>query len=207
MRRKKRIIIELVLLLICSVALFGMYWISKDRKANVDPSKKTDAVRFAKEYSQVEEDNVFVYKSIDEIISTFKTGTGVAYLGFPECPWCQSYVKYLNKVAKEEGLGEIYYFNIWEDRKNNTEKYQEIVSILKDNLLLDKEGNPRVYVPDITVVVDGKIVGHDNETSVVTKEDGTPIEYWTEERVSKLEAKLRDMLRKVTSESCTSCNN
>ena len=61
----------------------------------------SDASKFKEEYTEVDEDNVFVYRDIDEIINILEKGTGVVYLGFPECKWCQRYVKYLNEVAKE----------------------------------------------------------------------------------------------------------
>ena len=63
-------------------------------------SSKTDAEEFSEEYKGVPVDNVFVYRNIDEIIKILEKGTGIVYLGFPECPWCQKYVVYLNEVAK-----------------------------------------------------------------------------------------------------------
>lgn len=173
-------------------------------------NNENDNVRFAKEYadSQVGEDNVFVYKNIDEIINILKYGTGVVYLGFPECPWCQAYVKYLNETAKDANIEKIYYFNILEDRKNNTEKYQEIVSILGDNLQRDDEGNLKVFVPNVSFVVNGKIIGNDYETSLDTKGFEKPSDYWTEEEVSELENTLSGYMKEVykTLYSCTDCN-
>lgn len=170
-------------------------------------TKQTDAVKFSKEYTQISEDNVFVYRTIDEIISILENGTGIVYLGFPECPWCQKYVTILNEVAKENGIEKIYYYDILEDRKNNTEKYQKIVEILGNNLLYDEEGNHRIYVPDITFVLNGEIVGHDNETSVVTEEEGTPEEYWTTEKISSLKAKLSAYMQTVGTQTCVNgCN-
>ena len=109
-------------------------------------------------------------------------------------------------VAVEENIDTIYYTNILEDRKNNTEQYQRLVEILKDYLLKDEEGNPRIYVPDITVVSNGEILGHDNETSVITSADsGTPQEYWSEEKIRNLKERLREMFKKLESNICTSC--
>ena len=48
-----------------------------------------DAVRFAEEYTQVTEDNVFVYRSVEEILDLMRSGTGIVYLGYPECVSCQ----------------------------------------------------------------------------------------------------------------------
>ena len=168
--------------------------------------KETDAKKFAKEYTQITEDNYFVYRTSDEIIKILENGTGVVYLGFPECPWCQSYVKMLNEVADIEGLEKIYYLNILEDRKNNTEDYQKIVEILKDHLQYDDEGNKRVYVPAVIVVSKGEIIGFNDETSYDTKGFENPEDYWTEEEISDLKLNLTDMINQVLDNKCTDCN-
>ena len=200
--KKKLIIIVSAIIIIGGGILLYFVLNNKDNE--------NDNVRFAKEYadSQVGEDNVFVYKNIDEIINILKYGTGVVYLGFPECPWCQAYVKYLNETAKDANREKIYYFNILEDRKNNTEKYQEIVSILGDNLQRDDEGNLKVFVPNVSFVVNGKIIGNDYETSLDTKGFEKPSDYWTEEEVSELENTLSGYMKEVYKAlySCTDCN-
>jgi len=170
--------------------------------------KETDAQKFAKEYTEVGEDNVFVYRDIDEVISMLKHGTGVVYLGFPECPWCQTYVKYLNEVAKEVGVDKIYYYNILNDRTNNTEEYQEIVSLLAEYLQYDDEGHSRIYVPNVSFHVSGKIIGNDCETSKDTKGFEKPEDYWTEEEVTGLKNILTTYMEEVynSSNMCTACN-
>lgn len=195
---KKKIILILTLILIISLIIIGVIILNKD--------SKTDSEKFSEEYTSVPIDNVFVYRNADEIINILEKGTGIVYIGFPECPWCQKYVIYLNEVAKKMGVEKIYYFNILNDRKNNTKEYQKIVSLLKNYLDNDEEGNPRVFVPDVTFVVKGKIVGHDNETSQVSEEDGTPDEYWDKEKVSFLKTRLSGLINEVLGNSCNSCN-
>lgn len=170
--------------------------------------EETDAQKFAKEYTEVGEDNVFVYRDAVEIINMLKHGTGVVYLGFPDCPWCQTYVKYLNEVAKEVGIEKIYYYNILEDRTNNTKEYQEIVSQLKNVLQYDDEGNSRVYVPNVSFHVNGEIIGNDCETSKDTKGFSTPEEYWTKDEVTELKNTLTEYMEEVytSSNMCTTCN-
>jgi len=168
--------------------------------------KETDAEKFAKEYTTVTDDNYFVYRNIDEIIKILEHGTGVVYLGFPECPWCQAYVKMLNEVADIEGLEKIYYYNIYEDRKNNTDSYQKIVNIIGEHLQYDDEGNKRIYVPAIIVVSEGQIIGFDDETAYDTKGFEKPEEYWTEQEVSDLKQKLTTMINEVLDNRCTDCN-
>ncbi len=199
---KKKYVVCLVILIVLILAIGGFFWL---KKAN---NNTGDAKNFSEEYTAVGSDNVFVYRNIDEIINILEHGTGVVYLGFPECQWCQAYVKYLNEVAKEVGIDKIYYCDIYKDRADNTDAYLKIVSILGDNLLFDNEGKPRIYVPDISYVVNGKIIGHDNESSLVTSEDGTPDEYWTNERVEKLKKRTYDYMDTVYGylKSCTDCN-
>lgn len=200
--KKKLIIIVSAIIIIGGGILLYFVLNNKNNENN------NDNIKFAKEYTEVGEDNVFVYKDIDEIINILKYGTGVVYLGFPECPWCQAYVKYLNDAAKEANIEKIYYFNILEERKNNTEKYQEIVSILGDNLQRDEEGNLKVFVPNVSFVVDGKIVGNDYETSLDTKGFEKPSDYWTIEDVNRLNNTLTGYMKEVYNALylCTDCN-
>lgn len=169
---------------------------------------ETDAEKFANEYTEVGVENVFIYRTSEEVIKLMKHGTGIVYLGFPECPWCQTYAKYLNEVAIEVGVDKIYYYNILEDRKNNTEVYQEIVSLLGDNLEYDSEGNPRIYVPNVSFHIGGKIIGNNLETAYDTKGFEKPEEYWTEEEVQDLKNTLTQYMEEVytASNMCTTCN-
>ena len=190
---------KMLLLIIPLVLTFILVGCTKDEK-------ETDSEKFAKEYTTVTDDNYFVYRNIDEIIKILEHGTGVVYLGFPECPWCQAYVPMLNEVADIEGLEKIYYYNIYEDRKNNTDSYQKIVNIIGDYLQYDDEGNKRIYVPAVIVVSEGEIIGFDDETAYDTKGFDKPEEYWTEQEVSDLKKKLTTMISEVVDNSCNDCN-
>lgn len=168
--------------------------------------KMSDAERFAKEYDFTV-NNVFVYRNLDEINKILENGTGVVYLGFPECPWCKDYVPYLNEVAINEHLDKIYYFNILNDRKNNTSGYKKTVQLLNDYLKYDNEGNKRIYVPAVIAVNNGKIVGFDDESSFDTKGYETPEEYWKNEDLDGLKKRLSDMIKASFPSYCTSgCN-
>lgn len=201
---KKKIFLVIMGILI--VACIVLSVILLKNKNNV--SQINDGERFSQEYTQVDKDNVFVYKNIDEIINILEHGTGIVYLGFPECPWCKQYVVYLNEVAKQnKNVSNVYYFDILEDRKNNTEEYQKIVSILSDYLPFNEEGNKRVYVPAVIAVNNGEIVGFDDETSLDTKGYNNPKEYWANEDLAGLKNKLNTMMDAIKVNYCTSdCN-
>lgn len=202
LKKNKWLIVILAFITIAIVVISVLVLNKEDKKVN------EDAIKFSEEYPSVDKDNVFVYRNIDEIIRIMEKGTGVVYLGFPECPWCNAYVKYLNEVAKEVGIEKIYYFNILNDRKNETDEYKKIVKILGEQLQLNEEGNPRVYVPNVSFHIDGKVIGNDCETSLDTKNLKDPSDYWTEEEVEDLKTNLTKYMEEVYLELnlCTDCN-
>lgn len=189
------------------VVLLGVVVFLYGKRHGTEIDENIDAKKFSEEYN-ISVDNVFQYKTSEEILKIMKNGTGVVYLGFPECPWCVSYVGYLNDVAKENGLEKIYYYNILEDRKNNTEFYQEVVKLLSGNLQYDEEGNERIYVPNVSFHVNGKVIGNDYETSKDTKGFDTPCDYWTNEEEIELKNTLTTYTKEVVNSLsvCTDCN-
>lgn len=202
--KKKNIITIVTILLVLVVGIIAAVLFFNKEK---EPKELTDGEKFSEEYTQVDKENVFVYRDIEEIIKILENGTGLVYLGFPECPWCQAYVKYLNEVANDMAVSKIYYYNILEARKDNTEEYQQIVSLLEEYLQYDEEGNKRVYVPSVIAVKKGEIVGFDDETAWDTKGYEKPQDYWTEEEVKDLKEKLETMISDAELNICNDCNS
>ena len=200
--KSKGIIITLGIIIVILIGIIIFLLVGNNKE---EETVLSDAARFSQEYTLVDENNKFVYSDIDEIIDILEDGTGIVYLGFPECKWCQQYVVYLNEVAKDRGISKIYYYNIREDREKNTKDYQKIVSLLKDYLEEDEDGNPRVYVPAVTFMSYGKILGFDDETAYDTKGYDDPSEYWTDKTVENLKDRLNSYLDK--SNMCFDCNS
>lgn len=194
MNKKIRYIVFGVLLIL--LLLISLYFIFI--------KKENDNIKFSKEYNSVTKENIFVYKTKEEILNILEHGTGIVYFGYPECPWCMAYVPLLNEIAMNEGIEKIYYYNIKEDRKNNTEFYQKVVNILNDYLDYDQEGKKRIFVPNVTFVKNGEIIFNDNETSLIS--GGTPSEYWTDEKKNLFNEKLRSNINILLDDVCTSCN-
>lgn len=196
---KKKIIIILI-----SIFLIGGVLVS----FQILNSRNNDAKNFSKEYFNVSNDNVFIYKNVDDIIDIMKHGTGVVYLGYPECPWCQAYVKYLNEVAKEVGIDKIYYCNTKKVKENNMDKYYELVALLSGNLEYNDEGKEWIYVPNVSFHINGKVIGNDNETAKDTKNKKDPKDYWTKEETKELKTKLNKYMNEVKNSQnmCTDCN-
>lgn len=206
--KNKNIIIAMGVIIVALIGVVIYLLVKENNNANNvtnDKPEITDASKFADEYTEISEDNVFVYASVDEIIDTLENGNGVVYLGFPECQWCQRYVVYLNDVAKENNVDKILYYNIREDRNDNSENYLKIVDLLKDYLQDDEDGNPRIYVPAIIFMNDGKIVGFDDETSLDTKGCSNADEYWTKDEIKDLKERLNEYIEKAN--VCIDCNS
>ena len=206
--KNKNIIIAMGVIIVALIGVVIYLLVKENNNANNvtnDKPEITDASKFADEYTELTDDNVFVYASADEIIDTLENGNGVVYLGFPECQWCQRYVVYLNDVAKKNNVDKILYYNIREDRNDNSENYLKIVDLLKDYLQDDEDGNPRIYVPAIIFMNDGKIVGFDDETSLDTKGCSNADEYWTKDEIKDLKERLNEYIQKAN--VCIDCNS
>ena len=199
--KKKNIILLIIAVLVIIAVIIGISFALN----RGDATEKTDAEKFIGEYTEVDKNNVFVFRDVDEIINILENGTGIVFLGFPECPWCQRYAKYLNEVALDMGIEKIYYYNIREDRKNNTEDYLKMVSILDEYLQYDEEGNKRIYAPSIIALKKGEIVGFDDETAWDTNGCAIPDEYWTEDEIKDLKDKLETMIADTNMNLCTDC--
>ncbi len=196
--KKKLLIISAVLI----VMVGGVFIYLQTTKKETNQ----DAIRFSEEYETIPEDNLFVYKDINEIIQIMEKGTGVIYIGFPECPWCQAYLPMLDEVAKEIGLSKISYLNIKDDRSDNTEEYQQLVELLKEHLNYDSDGNERIYVPTVVSVVNGEVVGFNDETSLDLKGFTETEDYWSTDAKTALKEELEKMIHPVYQRECLSCN-
>ena len=156
---------------------------------------QSDADRFYADYPLAGKDNIYVYRSASKTADFLENGTGLVFIGFPSCPWCQRYVEMLQGVALDAGIKEINYCDIYKDRDKDTAQYRKLVELLRPHLELDSNGNPRIYVPDFTVVKDGVILGHNNETSTLS--GITPEEYWTVDKVNALLQRLEEMILSI----------
>ena len=197
--RKQWLIIAVIVL---ATASLTAWWCM--RKADQSAKKReqsttalSDAAKFKQHYSQVADDNRFVYVSPSEIKQIFEHGSGLVFLGFKECPWCQKLAPMIDEAAKAEGLTKVYHMDIRQARANNDVTYQMLVEKLKDYLAKDGDGNPRIFVPDVTALHDGKIVGRFLPETSIDDKGLTPGEYWTTERRADAIKQLREIIAKT----------
>lgn len=170
-------------------------WYIWSRPQTPPSPQPSDAARFKAAYSRVADDNRFVFASAGEVLEKFESGSGLIFLGFQQCPWCQQLAPIVDEAAKAEGLDKIYYLDIRHARETNDDTYRKLVEKLKPHIRTDENGQPRVYVPDVTALKDGHIVGHFLQETTVDGEKATADTYWTEERRARAVEQLRQMIR------------
>ena len=194
---KKFIAVVSVIIILCGAAV-GL-WYNRQHTAEqpkTPSANVSDSAKFKSEYPRVAANNSFVYASDKEVLSIFDSGSGVVFLGFPQCPWCQHLSEYVDRAARAEGIDKIYYLNIRDARANNSEVYQKLVKKLESYLDKDDSGKPRIFVPDVSIVKNGKIIGRYKEEST-GNDNITPDKYWTTERIDRALSQLRGFMRQL----------
>lgn len=197
--RKQWLVIAVIVLATASLtAWWCMRKVDQSAKKREQPTAALpDAAKFKQRYPQVAGDNRFAYVSPDEIKQIFEHGSGLVFLGFKECPWCQKLAPMIDEAAKAEGLDRVYYMDIRQARANNDATYQMLVDKLKGHLAKDGSGSPRIFVPDVTALHDGKIVGRFLPETSIDDKGLTPGEYWTAERRADAIKQLRAIITKT----------
>ena len=96
------------------------------------------------------------YLKGNQVIKKISQETGFFYFGYNSCPWCRNIVETLIEVAVENNIT-FYYINI-KDLSNN--ELKSIISYLKEYLRKTEANEERLYVPDVYIVKNGKIINH-----------------------------------------------
>lgn len=238
MKLEKKLYILLPILFVIAVAV-GYFTI-----INTDNSK--DALKFKEEYEKlnntnaysdkkynelkISEDNPIKYSNYDEILNIIDKGTGIIYLGFPECPWCRSVLPILFDVASDNRIKNIYYLNIKNERdslvvedgklvyelddngneKKGTEGYFKLLKAL-DKYLTEytisfeeevyETGEKRIYAPTVIFVKDGKVLGL-HVSTVESHKSG--FDKMTEEQKEELYSIYEEYILEIKNSTCSS---
>ena len=193
--QRRRVYLPFVVMAVSLAFIVLCGWYIWSHSQMTELPRPSDAARFKAAYSRVANDNRFVFASVSEVLEKFESGSGLIFLGFQQCPWCQQLAPIVDEVAKAEGLDKIYYLDIRHARETNDDTYKKLVEKLKPHLRTDENGQPRVYVPDVTALKDGRVVGHFLQETTADGEKATPDTYWTRERRARAVEQLRQMIR------------
>lgn len=192
---KKTIILLTLLLTLCSCSK-----IETVTEVDIENVPKLDET-IEKEYPEIEGDCVIYKAEKEQILNMLKHGTGVVFFSWIDCPWCHRYVNNVNKICRDNNL-DVLYYDIYEDRQNNTDFYLEVKDLVQKGLeeenSYDSDGNTRIYVPNIYFVSNGEIIGHDNTSSMESsKFEDTAEAYWAEV-VENGKTREEDLISRLT---------
>lgn len=226
-KRKITLLIILLLTLIVLGVLLFFNLNKEDKKTNIN----TDAVKFKEEYESLngskasngytypkvalEDNNPFVYASVDDAIKALENGTGIIYFGYSSCPWCRNAVNVLQHV----NINEILYVDMSDQRdtyevidgvltktKDGTDGYYKLLELL-DSVLEDylvdgiPTGEKRMYVPLVVGVKEGEIVGS-HEATVDLNDGQTAYDALTDDQQEELKDVYDGIVSKVNANVC-----
>lgn len=191
--RNGRLIAAFIALIVLAGAAAWWFWPSSSPQGN---SSSAQRAALRETYPLLAEDHRFKATPADEVLRLFTSGSGIVFLGFKECPWCQQLAPIVDEAAKAEQLT-VHYLDIRQARADNDATYRQLVEKLTPHLRKDEHGQPRIYVPDVTALRGGAIVGHFLQETTADGEKLTPDTYWTKERRERAVEQLRQMMRQT----------
>ena len=114
------------------------------------------------EYQKLNDKNhIFKVSTPSEIFELLnKDEKAIIVFSFPECPWCQEAIPYINEIAKEQDYNVVYYLNILEIRESKTDEYNAIYERIRYDI-----GNPdKINAPTVIVINNSKVLGYHIDT-------------------------------------------
>lgn len=226
-KRKITLLIILLLTLIVLGVLLFLNLNKEDEKTNIN----TDAVKFKEEYEilngseanngytypkvALEDNNPFVYSSVNDAIKVLENGTGIIYFGYASCPWCRNAVNVLQHV----NASEILYVDMSDQRdayevidgvltktKDGTDGYYKLLELLAsvlEDYIVDgvSTGEKRMYVPLVVGIKEGEIVGS-HEATVDLNDGQTAYNALTSSQQEELKDVYDEIASKVNTNVC-----
>ena len=180
------------IIIFCLLIYAFIYLGKKEYKVELPDNEK-----FASEFSMVSKDNVFKYVNATEARMISRGAKGIVLFG-TDNEWVNYYAYIVNKIAKETGIEEIYYYDFTKNRKDNNGTYEDIVKNLSEYVTYNDKGVAEIYAPSLLVVSNDKVLLFDSETSFI-KGKTTPSEYWNQQKTLEKEEMLRQVFTQYMS--------
>lgn len=167
-------------------------------------------------YPDMPQENNFAIMAKEDLKPFIEHGTGILFLGFPECPWCQAYLPMAQEILSDnEAMAK--YYNIYADKKEDRPFYDEVAALIAernktmgDYVFYDNDGRQVIYMPLMLFIDEGEIVAFDNETCMEDSSVISPEEYWTQEKIDALKERLRayvgDIREKMDENDAKGCD-
>ena len=172
------------IIIFCLLIYAFIYLGKKEYKVELPDNEK-----FSSMFSMVSTDNVFKIVNATEARMVSRGAKGIVLFG-TENEWVNYYDYIVNKIAKEVGIEEIYYYDFTKNRKDNNGTYEDIVKNLSNYVTYNDKGVAEIYAPSLLVVSKDEVLLFDSDTSFI-KGKTTPSTYWNSFTQGEKEQNLR----------------
>ena len=172
------------IIIFCLLIYAFIYLGKKEYKVELPDNEK-----FSSMFSMVPTDNVFKIVNATEARMVSRGAKGIVLFGTKN-EWVDYYAYIVNKIAKEVGVEEIYYYDFTKNRKDNNETYEDIVKNLSNYVTYNDKGVAEIYAPSLLVVSKDEVLLFDSDTSFI-KGKTTPSTYWNSFTQGEKEQNLR----------------
>lgn len=172
------------IIIFCLLIYAFIYLGKKEYKVELPDNEK-----FSSMFSMVSTDNVFKIVNATEARMVSHGAKGIVLFG-TENEWVNYYAYIVNKIAKEVGVEEIYYYDFTKNRKDNNGTYEDIVKNLSNYVTYNDKGVAEIYAPSLLVVSKDEVLLFDSDTSFI-KGKTTPSTYWNSFTQGEKEQNLR----------------
>lgn len=172
------------IIIFCLLIYAFIYLDKKEYKVELPDNEK-----FSSMFSMVSTDNVFKIVNATEARMVSRGAKGIVLFGTKN-EWVDYYAYIVNKIAKEVGVEEIYYYDFTKNRKDNNGTYEDIVKNLSNYVTYNDKGVAEIYAPSLLVVSKDEVLLFDSDTSFI-KGKTTPSTYWNSFTQGEKEQNLR----------------
>ncbi len=172
------------IIIFCLLIYAFIYLGKKEYKVELPDNEK-----FSSMFSMVPTDNVFKIVNATEARMVSRGAKGIVLFGTKN-EWVDYYAYIVNKIAKEVGVEEIYYYDFTKNRKDNNGTYEDIVKNLSNYVTYNDKGVAEIYAPSLLVVSKDEVLLFDSDTSFI-KGKTTPSTYWNSFTQGEKEQNLR----------------
>ena len=182
--------ILIVILLGCFVIIGKTHYPKDENNKVIEPVK----------ISILDDDNVFVKSSANDVYKKMLSGDALIFFGLSNSKNSDYYAKAINEVAKSLSIGEVMYYDVSLDRKNSNGTYGLITEFLMDYLEKDDVGNIILHTPAFLIIKNDDIIYYDSLERL--KANTSEEDYWNDYhynlKKAYIEAGLTNYLAEVS---------
>lgn len=142
----------------------------------------SDKEKFVKEYG-ISKDNCFVYIDYDRVLELLENQTAIILFANSDDENSLKAVEIIHKLAKQEKIEKIYYFNPKTLEDKNKKQFNRLISKLEEEIT-----DYKLELPTLYAVKDGKII---NYSSSFSSKEELSEEYLTKKQLKKIEDKYK----------------